>query len=108
VGSHYAHSGGAGGGSVLVEEAKRWLASNKRNVAATSTVHLFQNKQLDGSPSVYNVAIIEDVTFDLYNVMGDLYKEGHKPLDGGMMVSAFVPDLENNSLAGEKAGLDKK
>jgi hypothetical protein len=40
--------------------------------------------------------------------MGDLYKEGHKPLDGGMMVSAFVPDLENNSLAGEKAGLDKK
>jgi hypothetical protein len=41
VGSHYAHSGGAGGGSVLVEEAKRWLASNKRNVAATSTVHLF-------------------------------------------------------------------
>lgn len=108
VGSHYAHSGGAGGGSVLVEEAKRWLASNKRNVAATSTVHLFQNKQLDGSPSVYNVAIIEDVAFDLYNVMGDLYKEGHKPLDGGMMVSAFVPDLENNSLAGEKAGLDKK
>ena len=108
VGSHYAHSGGAGSGSVLVEEAKRWLASNKRNVAATSTVHLFQNKQLDGSPSVYNVAIIEDVTFDLYNVMGELYKEGHKPLDGGMMVSAFVSDLENNSLDGEKAGLDKK
>lgn len=108
VGSHYAHKGGASMGSVLVEEAKRWLASNKRNVAATSTVHLFQNKQLNGAPSIYNVSIIEDVTFDLYNVMGDLYLEGHAPLDGGMFVNAWMSDLENNSLAGEKAGIDKK
>ena len=108
VGSHYVHSGKGDAGQVLVEEAKRWLASNKRNVAATSTVHLFYNKQLDGSPSVYNVSIIEDVTFDLYNVMGDLYLEGHKPLDGGMFVNAWVSPLENNSLAGEKAGWDKK
>lgn len=108
VGSHYVHKGKGDVGSVLAEEAERWLASNKRNVAATSTVHLFQNKQLDGVPSVYNMAIIEDVFFDLYNVMGDLYLEGHAPLDGGMMVNAWIPDLENNSLAGEAAGLDKK
>jgi hypothetical protein len=108
VGSHYAHKGKGGSGSVLVEEAQRWLASNKRNVAATSTVHLFQNKQLDGAPSVYNVSIIEDVRFDLYNVMGDLYLEGHAPLDGGMFVNAWMSELENNSLAGEKAGIDKK
>ena len=108
VGSHYVHKGGADLGSILVEEAKRWLASNKRNVAATSTVHLFQNKQLDGAPSIYNVAILEDVSFDLYNVMGDLYLEGHKPLDGGMFVNAWMTYLENNSLAGECAGLDKK
>ena len=108
VGSHYVHKGGAKEGSILVEEAKRWLASNKRNVAATSTVHLFQNKQLDGAPSIYNVAILEDVSFDLYNVMGDLYLEGHKPLDGGMFVNAWMTYLENNSLAGECAGLDKK
>ena len=108
VGSHYVHKGGASQGSILVEEAKRWLASNKRNVAATSTVHLFQNKQLDGAPSTYNIAIIDDIKFDLYNVMGDLYLEGHAPLDGGMFVNAWMSDLENNSLAGEKAGLDKK
>ena len=108
VGSHYVHKGGAKEGSILVEEAKRWLASNKRNVAATSTVHLFQNKQLDGAPSTYNVAIIEDVFFDLYSAMGDMYLEGHAPLDGGMFVNAWMSDLENNSLAGEKAGLDKK
>lgn len=108
VGSHYVHKGGADEGFILVEEAKRWLASNKRNVAATSTVHLFQNKQLDGAPSTYNVAIIEDVFFDLYSAMGDMYLEGHAPLDGGMFVNAWMSDLENNSLAGEKAGLDKK
>ena len=108
VGSHYVHKGVAKEGSILVEEAKRWLASNKRNVAATSTVHLFQNKQLDGAPSTYNVAIIDDVYFDLYNAMGDMYLEGHAPLDGGMFVNAWMSDLENNSLAGEKAGLDKK
>lgn len=108
VGSHYAHKGGAGTGSILVEEAQRWLASNKRNVAATSTVHLFQNKQLNGVPSIYNLAIIEDITADLYNVMGDLYLEGHAPLDGGMFVNAWMSILENNSLAGEKAGGDKK
>jgi hypothetical protein len=108
VGSHYVHKGSAGVGSIITEEAKRWLASNKRNVAATSTVHLFQNKQLDGVPSIYNIAIIEDIRTDLYNVMGDLYLEGHAPLDGGMFVNAWMSELENNSLAGEKVGLDKK
>ena len=110
VGSHYAHSAGKkdNSASVLVEEAQRWLASNKRNVAATSTVHLFQNKQLDGSPSMYNISIIEDITTDLYTVMGDLYREGHKPHDGGMFCCGWLSYLENNSLAGEAAGIDKK
>ena len=108
VGSHYVHKGSAGVGSIITEEAKRWLASNKRNVAATSTVHLFQNKQLDGVPSIYNIAIIEDIRTDLYNIMGDLYLEGHAPLDGGMFVNAWMSELENNSLAGEAAGWDKK
>lgn len=108
VGSHYVHKGSDDPGSVLIEEARRWLASNKRNVAATSTVHLFQNKQLDGAPSTYNISIIDDVYFDLYNVMGDLYKEGHAPLDGGMFSNGWFSELENNSLAGEAAGTDKK
>lgn len=108
VGSHYVHSGKPEAGKVLVEESRRWYASNKRNVAATSTVHLFQNKQLDGAPMQYNIAIMEDVREDLYTIMGDLYKEGHAPLDGGMIVNGFFPELENNSLAGEGAGTDKK
>ena len=108
VGSHYVHKGGAGAGSIIAEEAQRWLASNKRNVAATSTVHLYQNKQLNGVPSVYNMAIVEDIREDLYTLMGDLYLEGHAPLDGGMFVNPWMTYLENNSLAGESAGVDKK
>ena len=108
VGSHYVHKGFGSQGSVIAEEAQRWLASNKRNVAATSTVHVFQNKQLNGVPSTYNVAIIEDIKSDLYNVMGDLYLEGHKPLDGGMFDNIWISYLENNSLCGESVGSDKK
>jgi hypothetical protein len=51
---------------------------------------------------------MEDIREDLYTIMGDLYKEGHAPLDGGMIVNGFIPELENNSLAGEGAGTDKK
>ena len=108
VGSHYVHKGGGKAGSIIAEEAQRWLASNKRNVAATSTVHLYQNKQLNGVPSVYNMAIVEDIREDLYTLMGDLYLEGHAPLDGGMFVNPWMTYLENNSLAGESAGVDKK
>jgi hypothetical protein len=50
------------------------------------------------------MATIDDATFDLYSVMGDLYKDGHKPMDGCMLSSAWVPALLNNSLAGERAG----
>ena len=108
VGSHYVHKGKSVPGNVIAEEAQRWLASNKRNVAATSTVHLFQKNQLNGVPSVYNMAIIEDIKTDLYNVMGELYLEGHKPLDGGMFDNIWIAYLENNSLCGERGGLDKK
>lgn len=108
VGSHYVHKGKSVPGSIIAEEAQRWLASNKRNVAATSTVHLFQKNQLDGVPSTYNVSIIEDIKTDLYNIMGELYLEGHKPLDGGMFDNIWISYLENNSLCGESVGTDKK
>lgn len=38
--------------------------------------------------------------------MGELHS--HTPIDGGMFVNPFLPDLENNALAGERAGVDKK
>lgn len=97
---------GKSGSNVLEEEANRWLASNKRNVCYTATIHKFLNKLLNGSPTTYNYAIFDDINAALYNVMGEL--NTHTPLDGGMLVNSFLPDLENASLGGEAAGTDKK
>lgn len=104
-GAVYAYKGKSGS-NVLEEEASRWLASNKRNVCYTATIHKFLNKLLNGSPTVYNYAIFEDIDAALYNVMGEL--NVHTPLDGGMLVDSFLPDIENASLGGEAAGTDKK
>lgn len=104
VGSHYAHSSKPVSGEVLSEESYRQSAANKRNVAETSTVHLYQKNVLNGTPSIINLAIIEDAKFDLYSIMGDLYKDGHKPMDGCMISNAWLPDLLNNSLGGERVG----
>lgn len=103
-GAHYVYKGG--GENVLEEEAKRWLASNKRNVCYPSTVHKYQNKTLNGVPKYYQIAPIEDIKSIIFNIMGDL--DEHKPIDGGMFVNPWFPILENNSLGGEAAGLDKK
>lgn len=104
-GAVYAYKGKSGS-NVLEEEANRWLASNKRNVCYTATIHKFLNKLLNGSPTTYNYAIFDDIDAALYNVMGELNM--HTPLDGGMLVNSFLPDLENASLGGEAAGTDKK
>lgn len=104
-GAVYAYKGKSGS-NVLEEEASRWLASNKRNVCYTATIHKFLNKLLNGSPTTYNYAIFDDIYAALYNVMGEL--NTHTPLDGGMLVNSFLPDLENASLGGEAAGTDKK
>ena len=104
-GAVYAYKGKSGS-NVLEEEANRWLASNKRNVCYTATIHKFLNKLLNGSPTTYNYAIFDDIDAALYNVMGEL--NVHTPLDGGMLVNSFLPDLENASLGGEAAGTDKK
>lgn len=103
-GAHYVYKGG--GKNVLIEEAKRWLASNKRNVCYASTVHKYQNKTLNGVPKWYQIAPIEDISSAIYSIMGDL--DSHKPIDGGMFVNPWFSPLENNSLGGEAAGLDKK
>ena len=103
-GAHYVYKGG--GKNVLEEEASRWLASNKRNVCYASTVHKYQNKTLTGPPKFYQIAPIEDIKAAIYTIMGDL--TDHKPIDGGMFVLSWLPELENNALGGEAAGLDKK
>lgn len=103
-GAHYVYKGK--GADILEEEASRWLASNKRNVCYASTVHKYQNKTLTGVPKRYNIAPIEDIKSVIYSIMGNM--SSHAPLDGGMFVNPWFWPLENNALAGEAAGVDKK
>lgn len=106
VGSHYIH--GKPNEDIIKEESNRQLAANKRNNALTATIYQCQRNQLDGLPNTLRFAIMDDTTYDLYNVMGGMYYKGHKPMDGGMPANAFIPDLVNNSLNGERVGNTQK
>lgn len=90
----------------MSEEASRFLAQHKRNVSLTASMHEFQLEQIKGIPTEYNMAIMEDIFAPVYNHQGDSQKA--KPFDGATFVNPFIVLLENFSLKGDKAGIDKK
>ncbi len=90
----------------ILEEASRFLAQNKRNGSYTAAMHPFQLNQIDGIPEEYNMAVINDIRYELSTVMGDT--ANHAPFDGATFVNPLVVYWENNSLKGDKAGIDKK
>lgn len=110
VGTHISHPAKKAANDVfdLVEEAARYVAQHKRNVSFTASMHVFQQDTLTGIPSAYRMAVIDDLKAVVFNVMGDFDKGGAKPYDGATFVNPFVVYLENNSLGGSKAGIDKK
>lgn len=110
VGTHISHPAkkAASDPLDLVEEAARYVAQHKRNVSFTASMHTFQQGMLNGIPSTYRMAVIDDLPAVVYNIMGDYDDRGAKPYDGATFVNPFIVHLENNSLAGSKAGIDKK
>ena len=90
----------------MAEEASRFLAQHKRNVSYTAAMHEFQLEQIKGIPTEYNMAIMEDIYAPVYNHQGDSQRA--KPFDGATFVNPFIVYLENFSLKGDKAGIDKK
>lgn len=90
----------------MQEEAARFLAQHKRNVSYTAAMHEFQLNTINGIPSTYNMAIINDYRTPVYTISGD--RGNHAPLDGATFVNPLVVIWENNSLEGDKAGIDKK
>ena len=90
----------------MQEEAARFLAQHKRNVSYTAAMHEFQLNTINGIPSTYNMAIIDDYRTPVYTISGD--RGNHAPLDGATFVNPLVVIWENNSLEGDKAGIDKK
>lgn len=92
--------------SEIKEEASRFLAQHKRNVSLTAAMHPFQLNQIDGIPSEYNMAVIDDIHYELYTVMGTTASQA--PFDGATFVNPLVVYWENNSLNEDRAGVDKK
>lgn len=88
------------------DEASRFAAQHKRNVSYTAAMHEFQLNQIDGVPSVYNMAVMSDLKSDVYTVQADVDKATN--FDGATFVNPFIVIWENNSLNGDKAGINKK
>ena len=90
----------------MAEEAARFAAQAKRNVSYTAAMHEFQLKQINGIPTIYNMAIMPDLKSSVYTVAGESAKGVN--FDGATFVNPFVVIWENNSLNGDKAGINKK
>lgn len=88
------------------EEASRFKAQDKRNVSLTAAMHEFQLNQIDGIPNTYNMAILSDLHSDVYTIQAD--SDQATNFDGATFVNPWVVIWENNSLNGDKAGINKK
>ena len=107
VGTLAAHPVKKDDGIVEHEEAGRYNAQHKRNVSYTATMQEFTLGLLNGIPSDYNIAVVEDIKDTQYNVQGDI-DDGIKPYDGATFVNPLIVYLENVSLGAAKAGITKK
>lgn len=106
VGSFVAHPNKTKSLDVIEQESGHFQAQHKRNVSMTAAMHEFQLNLLNGIPSTYNLAVIDDIKDKQGTITGLL--NGIKPFDGATFVNPFVVILENNSLCGAKAGISKK
>lgn len=108
VGTHLAHDAkkAAFNPNDNIEEAARFAAQCKRNVVNSATMKQFQLGDLQGIPSTYNIAILDDIKKSVYNIEGK-YSTA-KPYDGATFVNPFIVYLENYSLGGSSAGINKK
>ena len=107
VGTLAAHPLKKSDGNIEHDEAGRFQAQHKRNVSMTATMQEFALGLINGIPTDYNIAVIDDVKDVQYNVTGDI-DDGIKPFDGATFVNPFIVHLENNSLGAAKAGITKK
>lgn len=104
VGTHINHPSGKG--TLKEQESAAWGQQVKRNVSLTASKYKFALNLLDGIRDQYTIAVIEDDKDIVYNVYGK--KDKAKPFDGATFCAITTNYLENKSLKGDKAGIDKK
>lgn len=107
VGAQYAHGSKDTSGTILGDEASRYITQVKRNSSLTATMYPFQPGVNDGIPSECNVANIADPKDTQGIISGKIY-DNIKYCDGATFVHPAMVYLENNSLGGQAAGTIKK
>lgn len=102
--------------SIREMEASAMGARVKRNVSFTATKHQYILNSLSGIPSELNIAVVQDLYNNVYNLIADgveIDNEEFKTTmqilqDGATLVDSSMSILENNSLQNERVGVDKK
>lgn len=95
-----------GSRNIELIEAQMYGQRTKRNVIATASKHQYQRGLLNGISHHIKMMAIDDIKSPVYNIMGETSKT--TDWDGATFVNPFMDVLENNSLAGNRAGTDKK
>ena len=107
VGTHINHPYKPKPGKTLIEkESEVWGQQVKRNVSMTASKHKFVTTSLDGIRGKIRAAVIEDDKDVVFAITGK--HDSVKPFDGATFCSGITNYLENNSLGGDHAGVDKK
>lgn len=88
---------------LLEEESSRQTAEWKRGVIGGATIHPVAQGLLNGVPSTYKIACIEDLSDKLVTWhVSDMGKGVNNlpvtPHDGGIFINPFISVLENNSM----------
>lgn len=107
VGSQYAHPSKDKSGTILGDEASRYITQVKRNSSLTATMYPFQLGLRKGIPDECTVANISDPMDTQGIISGKIYDD-IKYCDGATFVHPAMVYLENNSLGGQAAGVIKK
>lgn len=78
------------------EESARTTAEYKRGVIGGATIHTLLKNKLNGVPSKYKIAVIQDIAAYTLNTQGG--ENEATPHDGGIFMNPFIGKLEMNSL----------
>jgi len=84
--------------NIDIENSMRYKVLSKRMVGHPGTIQPYMQGLINGIPSKYNVSIVEDAAFPVFNYSGDFKKQDG--YDGSAWMNPFIAVLENNSLPG--------
>lgn len=85
------------------DESARTVQENKRGVIGGATITPFKRNSLNGIPSTYRIAVIQDISMPIFNLQavndsGKNTSTRCKPMDGAIFCNPFTSILEINSL----------